>query len=66
VSSDGFNTTLLPVASAGARLFEVIIRGWLKELRIPTTPSGNLVVYEWYGPGMGMTLVRSATSKDAL
>ncbi len=47
VCSDGFKTTLFPVASAGARLFDEIISGWLNELSIPTTPSGNLVVYEW-------------------
>ena len=41
VSSEGFSTTLFPVARAGARLFDPIIIGWLNELRIPTTPIGN-------------------------
>ena len=34
VCSDGLRTTELPVARAGARLFEAIIIGWLKEARI--------------------------------
>ena len=42
VSSDGFTTTEFPVASAGARLFEVIISGWLNELRMPITPMGKI------------------------
>jgi hypothetical protein len=47
VNSDGLRTTEFPVANAGARLLEVIISGWLKELRMPTTPIGNREVYEW-------------------
>ena len=45
VCSDGLSTTVFPVASAGARLFEAIIRGWLNDERMPTTPSGNRLVY---------------------
>ena len=66
VSSDGFSTTLLPVARAGARLFDPIIIGWLNELRMPATPIGNRVVYVWYGPGIWITSVRSAMSSAAL
>jgi hypothetical protein len=44
VCSDGLRTTLLPVASAGARLFDAIIIGWLNDARMPTTPSGNRLV----------------------
>ena len=44
VCSDGLSTTVLPVARAGARLFEAIIIGWLNDDRIPTTPSGNRLV----------------------
>ena len=44
VCSDGLRTTLFPVASAGARLFEAIIIGWLNGARMPTTPSGNRLV----------------------
>src|SRR5919106_3912554 len=66
VCSEGLRTTLLPVANAGARLFEPIISGWLNDDRMPTTPNGKRCVYEWYGPGIGTTAVRSATSSEAL
>jgi hypothetical protein len=44
VCSDGLSTTELPVASAGARLFDAIIIGWLNDARIATTPSGMRLV----------------------
>jgi hypothetical protein len=41
VISDGLITTVFPVARAGARLLARIIRGWLKGVRSPHTPSGQ-------------------------
>ena len=40
VSSEGFTTTVLPVASAGAKLFARIISGWLNGVSRPQTPIG--------------------------
>jgi hypothetical protein len=45
VCSEGLSTTVFPVANAGARLFDAIISGWLNDARMPTTPSGNRLVY---------------------
>jgi hypothetical protein len=41
ICSDALMTTLLPVASAGARLFDRIINGWLNDVINARTPSGT-------------------------
>lgn len=41
IRSDALMTTLLPVASAGARLFDRIINGWLNDVINAHAPSGT-------------------------
>ena len=40
VYSEGLTTVVQPEASVGARLFIMIISGWLNGVELPTTPIG--------------------------
>jgi len=54
VISDGFKTTALPAASAGAIFCASIVSGEFHGVMAATTPQGSCTVIDRYGPRAGV------------